>query len=300
MAYGYVYPGYVSLAVVVIFAMVTRRVAGKAAPRPRLPPRVGGVWSREIARAGITKAWNPRESHAGESQEQLPLRHAQMPDYPYSRDGEAGVLRGGWERRGARGPGPQQPEPASSGKLEPPLSTDVPESAFVLAKFCTSLKIRSSTRQRFFFILFYIPFFFHRRKWTARDLKVASVSSIARFLHLTPSSSCKACTNLCIANSKCITSRNFHPRYVIVRENGLSANSLPLELFGLDCRISERQREARRRRKPQPIFPRNVNWRSVVNDVDWWDFRLTVAFIARSYCPRRGNNRAYPPHDHSN
>lgn len=39
-----------------------------------------------------------------------------MSGYPYSRDGEAGVLRGGRERRRARGPGPQQPESTSSGK----------------------------------------------------------------------------------------------------------------------------------------------------------------------------------------
>lgn len=39
-----------------------------------------------------------------------------MSGYPYSRDGEAGVLRGSRERRRARGSGPQQPEPASSGK----------------------------------------------------------------------------------------------------------------------------------------------------------------------------------------
>lgn len=35
MAYGYVYPGYVSLAIVVIFAMVTCCVVGTAAPRSR-------------------------------------------------------------------------------------------------------------------------------------------------------------------------------------------------------------------------------------------------------------------------
>lgn len=56
-----------------------------------------------------------RGNHAGEIQEQLSLRHAQMPDYPYSRDGEAGVFRGGRERRGARGSGPSQLESASSG-----------------------------------------------------------------------------------------------------------------------------------------------------------------------------------------
>jgi len=126
MAYGYVYPGYVSLAIVVIFAMVTRRVAEKAVPRSRLPPRIGGAWkSWSLPDWDNKEAYDERFSaanHAGEIPQQLPLRHAQMPEYSYSRDGEAGVLRGGRERRRlrrARGSGPKQLESASSGKMHP-------------------------------------------------------------------------------------------------------------------------------------------------------------------------------------